>query len=215
MTGFPDRLRSVIKRTGSTQAEFAKLAGTTQGWISDLLAGAEPSVPTLIALAKAGGVSLQWLAIGKPVPVTSLGGGIDYGDAGLAPVSEAASGFGEAEAERYLLEPQRHDVDRAIAAFQDGRDIDTWRLRTNALDLSGYLPGDIVVVERKREAGPGDVVVAQTKAKRPADVRTIWRIYAPPVLMPASSDRSLLPTPLAEAIPIGVVTGLFRGPRRT
>ena len=80
--GFAERLRTLVSTT--TQARFAKEAGITQGWLSDLLKGAEPSVSTLIGLAKAGRVSVQWLATGKEVPVTSLGGGTDYGDAGVA-----------------------------------------------------------------------------------------------------------------------------------
>jgi hypothetical protein len=43
----------------------------------------------------------------------------------------------------------------------------------------------------------------------------IWRVYAPPLLMPASSDRALLPTPLAEVLITGVVVALFRDRRST
>jgi hypothetical protein len=68
-------------------------------------------------------------------------------------VSNAAADLAETEAERYVPESKR-DLDRAIAAFVGGRAVDAWRLRTNALDLAGYRPGDILVVDRDLDARP-------------------------------------------------------------
>ncbi|PPE80333.1 helix-turn-helix transcriptional regulator [Kaistia algarum] len=50
---------------GSTQAAFATDAGISQAGIHKLLHGGEPNLGTLIALAKAGGVSVEWLATGR------------------------------------------------------------------------------------------------------------------------------------------------------
>lgn len=216
LSGFRARLKSLVDETN--QARFAEEAGISPAWLSEILSGkSEPSMTTLVALAKSGRVSTDWLATGRPVPVAaSLGGGIGDGDAGIVPTSAAPlGGLAEPEALAYAVSARRSDLDRAIVAFVGGLVADAWQLRTRAIELAGYLPGDIVVVDRNAEPRPGDVVVAQTEAARPRDVTTIWRIYAPPVLMPASSDRSLLPTPLVGAIPMGVVIALFRDPRRT
>ncbi len=216
LSGFRARLKSLVDETN--QARFAAAAGISPPWLSEILSGkSEPSLTTFVALAKAGRVSTDWLATVRPVPVAaSLGGGIDYGDAGMVPTATASpAGLAEPEALAYSVSARGGDLDRAIAAFIGGIVADAWQLRTRAIELAGYLPGDIVVVDRNLEPRPGDVVVAQTEAARPRDVTTIWRIYAPPVLMPASAERSLLPTPLSGAIPMGVVIALFRDPRRT
>ncbi len=207
LSGFVGRLRTLVSAT--TQARFASEAGVSPAWLSEILSGSsEPSMTTLIGLAKAGRVSVEWLATGRLVPVAaSLGGGIPYGEAGLVSVREGY--FAEAEAQPYAASG-RNDIDDAITAFLAGRIADVWQLKTTALDLGGYLPGDIVVVGTGAHPRPRDIVVAQTEVRRREDARTIWRIYAPPVLVPASSDRSILPTPIDEVIVMGVVLASFR-----
>jgi transcriptional regulator with XRE-family HTH domain len=180
-SGFVVRLRTLVSTT--TQARFAAEAGVSPAWLSEILSGkSEPSMTTLVALAKAGRVSTDWLATGRPVPVAaSLGGGIGYGDAGMVPTEAAPpSGLAEPEALAYAASTKGSNLDRAIAAFIGGLVAEAWQLRTRALELAGYLPGDIVVVDRNLEPRPGDVVVAQTEAARPRDVaRADARVVGP------------------------------------
>lgn len=68
LKGFSTRLRSLVEAEGS-QAKLAESAGISPAWLSELLKGGEPSVPVLVALAKAGQVSVQWLATGQQAPV--------------------------------------------------------------------------------------------------------------------------------------------------
>jgi transcriptional regulator with XRE-family HTH domain len=207
LSGFVGRLRTLVSAT--TQARFASEAGVSPAWLSEILSGgSEPSMSTLIALAKAGRVSVEWLATGRAISVgASLGGGISYGDAGLVSLPEGH--FAEAEAQPYEATGRR-DIDDAVAAFLVDRVADVWRLKTVALDLAGYLPGDIVVVGAGVQPRSRDVVVAQADVRRREGAQAIWRIFAPPVLVPASSDRSILPTPLDEVVVMGVVLASFR-----
>jgi transcriptional regulator with XRE-family HTH domain len=210
LSGFAERLRSLVSVT--TQAKFATAAGVSQAWLSELLAGGEPSMTTLIALAKAGRVSVQWLATGQPVPVpASLGGGIPYGDTGLVTPGDSPIGhFAEREAAPYEFE-EKTDLDRALAAFASGHVADVWELKTNAVEMAGYLPGDIVVVAADVEPQPGDLVLARPHAAHGQFVEAVWRLYAPPALVTATSDRAAFASVrLDQASVMGVVIGSFR-----
>lgn len=171
-------------------------AGLGETFVRDVLErNRKPSVENLAALARVLGTTVSYL----------LGDEVGESNRTAAP-----SGFGEAEAEPYEGEGES-DIDRAIAAYRAGRAMDAWRLHTPALDLAGYRPGDIVLVSSQVTPAPGDAVVAQTEADRPEEVRTVWRLYSPPVLLGHSSDRSLmLPIPLDRAIVMGTVMALFR-----
>lgn len=62
--GWPDRLRQLIAIAGSASA-LAKGAGISQSGLTRYLAGGEPSRRVLVALAKAAGVRVLWLASGE------------------------------------------------------------------------------------------------------------------------------------------------------
>ena len=61
---FIERLRSLAEAHGSVNA-LAKAAGVSQSGLQRYLNGGEPSRKALIAIAVAGGVSLEWLATGS------------------------------------------------------------------------------------------------------------------------------------------------------
>lgn len=71
MTPFHRRLHSLIGK--QTQAEFARKAGMSQGGLHRILRGGEPNRETLIALAKAGAVSVGWLADEETPEATAAG----------------------------------------------------------------------------------------------------------------------------------------------
>lgn len=62
--GFISRLRELTAKLGS-QATFAKRAGLAPTTLQNYLEGGEPMRPALIALAQAGGVSIEWLCSGR------------------------------------------------------------------------------------------------------------------------------------------------------
>lgn len=72
-SSFIARMRFCAGNVGSVSA-LAKAAGISQSGIRRYFSGGEPSRPQLIALAKAAGVSVAWLATGdEPQPPSSSG----------------------------------------------------------------------------------------------------------------------------------------------
>lgn len=65
--GFHDRLKYLLAKEKSTSA-FARKAGLSQSGLHRIEAGGDPTLKTLIALADAAGVSIQWLATGQGSP---------------------------------------------------------------------------------------------------------------------------------------------------
>ncbi len=83
--------------------------------------------------------------------------------------------------------------------------------RDDSMNLSGILPGDIVISELDRACKRGQIVVAQHYQGRGA--KTILRLYEPPFLMPHSTTASFKPIHLdkEEARVISPVVKLIRG----
>jgi transcriptional regulator with XRE-family HTH domain len=61
--GFHDRLRAILKNEASSSA-FARRAGISQSGFHRIEHGGEPTLKTIIAIANAAGVTVQWLATG-------------------------------------------------------------------------------------------------------------------------------------------------------
>lgn len=84
------------------------------------------------------------------------------------------------------------DLERAIEALVGRRPAATpWTLKTRALELRGYMPGDIVIVDLGRLPEPGEVAVAQIFSKTGPEAETVFRIFDPPCLMSATLDQAL------------------------
>ncbi len=83
-------------------------------------------------------------------------------------------------------------VSAAIKALIGSRGAaDSRTVRTRALEGVGYLPGDIVIVDRDRTPARGDVVCAQVHELGRSEPETVMRIYQPPVLLAATFDEQL------------------------
>jgi Cro/C1-type HTH DNA-binding domain len=67
-------------------------------------------------------------------------------------------------------------------------DANSRTISSRALEGLGYLPGDIVIVDRDRKPVPGDVVCAQVSDPGRSESETVMRIYQPPVLLAATFD---------------------------
>lgn len=101
-------------------------------------------------------------------------------------------GLAESEGEPYRPEPgEAHDA-AVVDAIRAGRNgIDAWRLSASALDLAGYLPGDIVFVDLNAEPRNSDVVCAQVYDWKRGRAETVFRIFDQPYLLAASTDPAL------------------------
>lgn len=119
--------------------------------------------------------------------------------------------FQAPEADPYRFDDGRA-LDPLVRALLAGRNAaDAWVLRTRALELAGYMPGDIVAVDMAVTPASGDVVIAQVYDFDRGRADTVWRIYEPPYLVAASMDRSNARPLRDDAVQIkGVVVGLFR-----
>jgi hypothetical protein len=114
--------------------------------------------------------------------------------AGLADAPTAqqlAPGFAESDAVPFTLGPAGGTgltVKTIAEALGGGRPgVDVWRVKTGALALAGYLPGDFLLVDQHaaERVRAGDVVVAQVY-QRNGTAMTVLRRFEPPVLVAAS-----------------------------
>jgi AcrR family transcriptional regulator len=124
------------------------------------------------------------------------------------------AGLRETEATPYVAD-EAQPWDAAVRSLL-GRHpaADPWVLRTQALDLAGYLPGDIVVLDLNATARSGDVVCAQVYDFERLRADTIWRIFDPPFLVAASTDPAFRRPFTDASVSIkGVVVASFRARR--
>jgi transcriptional regulator with XRE-family HTH domain len=70
-----------------------------------------------------------------------------------------------------------------------------WKISSRALELAGYLPGDILKLDASLAPRPGDVVVAQIYDSR-GDAETVIRIFSEPYLIARTLDPNLADNPI-------------------
>jgi hypothetical protein len=102
--------------------------------------------------------------------------------------------IGMSEASRFDARKERGDLGAIVEAILRGRPhVDAWRLKTQALESAGYLPGDVVFVEQlsaDQQARPQDAVCAQVVDYQHGAAETVWRVYDPPFLVAAAHERT-------------------------
>ncbi|MEQ9889058.1 S24 family peptidase [Pectobacterium zantedeschiae] len=76
---FHDRLKSLLAKFKSVNA-FATSAGVSVSGLNRLLEGGYPTLPILISVANAGGVSVQWLATGEDIGNAALNNAFEQHD---------------------------------------------------------------------------------------------------------------------------------------
>lgn len=112
--------------------------------------------------------------------------------AGLKPLEfpVRATTFSEPETSPYappdVLNPTDyfHRAIRDLCAGRNGRD--PWIMRGYALDLSGILPGDVLIVDMNIQPKAGDIVCAQIYDWSRQKAETVMRRYDPPYLVARS-----------------------------
>lgn len=119
----------------------------------------------------------------------------------------------EPEAKPYELGRKGNDRRVEVSVkymLQDEPGIAPWVLDTRALELAGYLPGDVVLVDLNAEPEDGDAVLAQ---HFDLQTETVFRLYQKPYLVAAAVDRVPRAPLLVDDRRVlirGVVIGMFR-----
>ncbi|MGO4561979.1 hypothetical protein [Rhizobiales bacterium 3FA27D7] len=84
-----------------------------------------------------------------------------------------------------------------------------WRVMSRAIELAGYLPGDILEFSATKKPRDGEPVVAEIR-KGDGNLATVLRIYKPPFLMMHTADLAvdMRPIPIeAEDIVVRLLGG--------
>lgn len=110
----------------------------------------------------------------------------------------------------------KNPYDIALNSLKNTRNgLDPWIMKSRALELEGYLPGDVVFVDLNETARYGDAVCAQVY-DRNGRAETVFRIYEHPFLVSASTEKSTRRPLLVDNDTItirGVITASLRARR--
>lgn len=79
-------------------------------------------------------------------------------------------------------------VRKSVAAWVEGvNGRNAWLMKGWALDLSGILPGDIIIIDQNQRAKSGDIVCAQLADWQTGRAETVMRLYDAPYIMTHSA----------------------------
>lgn len=91
-----------------------------------------------------------------------------------------------------LSEPEATFISEDAAmlqpVFSPGDGEGCWRLMSRAVELAGYLPGDLLLVSQKVSPLAGDVVCAQIYDGQTDSAETVFRVYEPPFIITRTMD---------------------------
>lgn len=166
-------LQEVVKSTGLKPSQIAGVAGVSDTTLTRLLNN--PGYRHTLTQLTIDRIKLSFKVPGPEEYATQ-------GRLGMI-------GFGDAE--RFDARHEPEGLARVLAAMlADRTAVDPWRLKTNALELVGYLPGDLVLVDLNAVPKPQDVVCAQVIDWTRGGAETVFRVYDPPFLVAAATDRT-------------------------
>jgi AcrR family transcriptional regulator len=177
-------LRSLPMLTGKSLSQIADEAGIARTTLYNKLRPDDPGTSTLNA-----SIIERIIKVHRVAGPT--GGGLPQGAMTHAFAEDAAPfviGQGDDPAATAL---------RALIAGRNG--IDPWTVKTRALELAGYLPGDVVLVDLNALPRPGDAVCAQVYDWPRMKAETVMRIFERASAVDLLLARSLDPafaTPL-------------------
>jgi transcriptional regulator with XRE-family HTH domain len=164
-------VRAILAHTGWTQTELARRSRIDPSTLSRFLREASPGANlnqhTVMAIEKVGGIP----AFQTEPP-------------------ELPRGFAESEAQPFIATPGDPLV-AAVQALCGGRSgCDPWVMKSRALELAGYLPGDILIVDLNAMPREGEAVCAQIY-DRDGGAETVFRVLETPFLVAATTDPAL------------------------
>lgn len=168
------------KRVGVTADDIARKMGRTRANVSHILTGRQR-------------MSLDWAKAFAEVLQVPLSTVLEKAGVTDAPTAQAvAPGFAESDVAPWVPGPEptgSREVSTVAQALGGGRPgVEVWRVKGQAMALSGLLAGDFMLVDshQSERVKPGDMVIAQVY--NPRGAATVLRRYEPPVLVAASSD---------------------------
>lgn len=168
------------RRAGVTAEEIAREMGRDRSVVSRIYTGRQV-------------MSLEW---GKAFAKV-LGVPLDevLSRAGVLQPEQAQTtrpGFAESDVTPFRGAGQyAQQTDARARLFGGGRPgVDVWTLKSAALSLMGYMPGDMVLLDTHLadRCIAGDVVIAQRYNAQSGTAETLLRRYEPPVLVAASAN---------------------------
>jgi len=165
------------KRVGVTADEIARRMGRTRSNVSHILNGKQR-------------MSLDWAQAFADVLKVPLAEVLERAGAGQPQTArQLASGFAESDAAAWI--PHGSDdrqVPTMAAAMGQRPGVDVWEVKSPALALMGYMPGDYMLVDTHaaERVRAGDVVIAQVYDNAKGAATTLLRRFEPPVLVAAS-----------------------------
>lgn len=156
-------LRDTQKELGITFSRMASLVGIAPSTFTRFMNLPDTSEKTLHATTLDKVERLRQVNSDSPIPTRA----------------QAAWGTLRTEAERVDLDAEPYDSTLAEALrslIGDRKGIEPWRLNTRALELEGFMPGDIVLIDQNASPQHGDAVYA-TVAERTNRPETVMRLY--------------------------------------
>lgn len=127
-------------------------------------------------------------------------------------------GLAEAEAAPFVYDRSENAIDRnfdravrELTAGRNGRD--AWVMGGYSLELSGILPGDVIIVDLNLTPHARDIVCAQVYDVRSNRAETVFRLYDPPFLITNSyrlGPQKGLMVDGDRVVIRGVVDGILR-----
>ncbi|MGN8170466.1 helix-turn-helix domain-containing protein [Agrobacterium sp. 22117] len=189
-----DWLQSIMTERNMSPIELAKFAGvspTTVYRAIDVNSEFTTTTKTLEKIAT---------AVGRQPP------GPTYLDADHIKPWNSVSGLEAVDVPNGLILPAA--LDHHFQAY---------RILDRSLELEGYLPGDIVVIDEDVAPSAGDIVCVDLSGQRPGGSSRVLRLFEPPYLMSRSIDRRIEPAPilLDRSVEIrGTATAMLREMRR-
>ena len=194
------KLKQLLEDKGVTQTELAKLLGRDKSVITHLLQGKRQlKLEEAIQIADFLGVPLAQLTEGEDA-------------------AALVSGMGEPHCIPFQGEPSAQNRQSAQIIRREGgffleihgslpANAYALEVRDTALELAGFLPGDIVISSLDVACKPGDIVVVQHY--RQGSAETLLRRFQPPFLTAHSTDTGFAPLP-AEGEQIRVVSPVLQ-----
>lgn len=165
------------KKAGVTADDIAARIGRDRSVVSKIYSGQRT-------------MSLEWAQAFSEVLLVPLAEVLERAGAAKASVArQLVSGFAESDAAAWI--PQGGDdrqVPTMATAMGQRPGVDVWQVKSPALALMGYMPGDYMLVDTHaaERARPGDVVIAQVYDNAKGAATTLLRRFEPPVLVAAS-----------------------------
>ena len=181
-------LKQLLAQHNITQTGLARILGRDKSVVTNLFQGKRQ--------LKADEAALIAAHIG--VPVARIIGLVERTDSGFMEPPMLIPFQHEPEHCRKSANVVKKDGKFYLEAAESSYSPKAYALEAqdDSMNLSGILPGDIVISELDRACKPGQIVIAQHYQGQGA--KTITRRYQPPFLMPHSTQAAFKPISLEK-----------------